>query len=363
MNINLEIIFYSQKGEGVGFYNEKPVYIKGVIKKEIVEAFIYLEKTTFYKARLLKVIEKSKNRIDDLPKLHYLIGGYELLHMNNKEQREFKIERVKSDFKKIANYEIKNFKITQGEKLLRYRNKITLHKGHFYFPNTNHKIFLKDFLLTDIKIKKEYQNKNELIIRKLDTQIEGETGSKKYTTDNLCNINFRIGLNSFYQVNKEIAESIYKKINKFINKNENILDLYSGIGTISLISSKKAKNVVGVERSSSSIKDALHNKKINKIENVSFVKKDVYKFLKENKDYFDTIIVDPSRKGLDTKIIKLIKLKKPEKIIYLSCNPGTQASNFNQLKDEYHLEYIETFDMFPQTYHIENLIVLKNKKI
>ncbi|AAT27988.1 class I SAM-dependent RNA methyltransferase [[Mycoplasma] mobile] len=358
MIAELEIIFYSQKGEGVGFYLNKPTYVKGVIKGEKIKAFIYLESASFFKARLVEILIESKNRNHDVPKLHYLIGGYELLHMNNTEQINFKKERVINDFKKIANYEISSLELVQGKKLLHYRNKITLHYGSLYLANSNHKIKLAKSLLTDINLKAN-KKEAEWIIRKLDTQIEGTKQTKIYTTDKMNGITFRVGLNSFYQVNKEVANLIYNQISEFINLNENVLDLYSGIGTISLLIAAKAKSVTGVERNLDSIEDANFNKEFNKIKNVNFIHQDVIKYLKQNKTYFDTVIVDPARRGLEEDIIELILKLKPQKIIYLSCNVGTQASNFNKFKHEYQIEFIKSYDMFPQTYHIESLMVLK----
>ncbi len=357
--MKLEAIGYNTTGEGIAKHEGKVFYVPGLIKGEVAECAIEFEKEKWGRAQIKELLVESSNRVSNLPKNHLEIGGYEILHMNRKEQTEFKISMIKQAFIQIANHEIELEEMFIGKKQFRYRNKITLHNGGFHKRGTNEVIKMDDFLLTDIKPQTSYEG--EVIIRKLDTTISGNKGEKKFTTDTLLGIEFIVGLNAFYQVNKEVAEVAYSHIMKFLDRDQVVFDLYSGIGTITLVAAKKSKHVYGIERNKASYNSASLNKEKNKSENVTFVLKDVLKFLKETNIKADTYIVDPAREGLGKEVCNIINDTLPNKIIYLSCNPGTQAADFNRIKDHYEIIYAKPFDMFPQTHHIENLIVLKKR--
>lgn len=358
----IEVTKYNQKGEGVIFYNNKPFYVFGVIVKEIVDVKIEKEFPKYGIAKLIKIHKISKNRtkinVDNVEN----IGGYELIHMNDIEQENFKKNRVFEDFKKISNTKLRDVYFIKGEKRFKYRNKITLHDGGFYKKRTNEVIDLNDYLLSDIKYDKRL--KGEIIYRKLDTLIFGSKKDKKYTTDTMLGYKFRVGLNSFYQINKEIAEKVYLEIQKNILKGGTTLDLYSGIGTITIISSKFSNKVIGVERNKNSFNDAIFNIKENNINNIEFYNLSVENFVNNNlaSTKINTLILDPSREGVGKNVLNnLIKSTSPERIIYLSCNPATQASDFNALKEEYKIFSCQIYDMFPQTYHVECLLILNKK--
>lgn len=352
---------YNQKGEGVAFHNKKPIYIFGTIIDEIVEIEVIEEQKTYNIGRVVNIIKKSKNRREIDIKNASIIGGYELIHMKKEEQKKFKIDKVKNDFLKISQIEIKEEEIEffESPKEFKYRNKITLHDGSFYQKNTKIPINIDNYLLSDIEYDKNLKGK--IIYRKLDTLIFGNKKEKKYTTDTMLNYKFRVGLNSFYQINKEVAQEVYAEIQNNIIENGNTLDMYSGIGTITIIASSKSKKVIGVERNTNSFQDALYNIKENKINNIKFYCLNVEKYVEKYKDKIkiDTLIIDPAREGVDKKTIySIMNQIKPKRIIYLSCNPGTQASNLFLLKEKYKIAKIKIYDMFPQTYHIESLLIL-----
>ncbi|MCP4337234.1 MAG: class I SAM-dependent RNA methyltransferase [Mycoplasma sp.] len=351
---------YNTNGEAICVKDNKVFYVPGLIRGEEAECIIEFEKEKWGRAQIKEIIKKSPNRNEDVPDKHLEIGGYEIFHMNREEQTWFKNQLVIDAFKNNAKENIELEKMFVGKKQLRYRNKITLHNGGFHKRKTNEVIKLDDFLITDIKPKTS--KSGEVIIRKLDTTISGHKGDKKFTTDTMLDIEFIVGLNAFYQVNKEVAEAVYSKMMKFLDKNEVVFDLYSGIGTITLIAAKKSKHVYGIERNKASFNSAILNQEKNDVKNITLLNQDVSKFLKKNKEIkSDTFIVDPAREGLGKETCELIKEYLPKKIIYLSCNPGTQAADFNRLKENYEITYAQPFDMFPQTHHIENLIILNKK--
>ncbi|MGL6125092.1 MAG: class I SAM-dependent RNA methyltransferase [Metamycoplasmataceae bacterium] len=352
---------YNQNGEGVAFVDKKPIYIFGTIKHETIEINIIEEKEKYSIGEIVRIIEPSQNRRKEVFENAKLIGGYELIHMNQEEQLSFKHERVLNDFKNIAKTNLKNLEIFVGKNEFYYRNKITLHDGHFYQKKTKNKIKINNYMLSSIKYDENLPG--EIIYRSLDTLIIGDKKSGLSTTDSMFGLKFNVGIASFYQTNKEVAEEAYRDIKKHVIKNGKTLDLYSGIGTIAIYVSDISDAVVAVEENKESYANAVQNIVQNSISNVRFIKADVEIFLKKNNSHFNTLILDPPREGLSSKVIKILILKfKPERIIYLSCNPGTQASDFGKLKRHYKIIYNKIYDMFPQTKHIESLIVLEKRK-
>lgn len=358
--MKLTIEKYNQNGEGVAFYENKPIYIFGAIRGEEVEVNLVTEKEKYSIGEIVKIITPSKNRRTEQFKDATLIGGYELIHMNQEEQLIFKNERIINDFKGIAKTNLKNLEIFTGEKEFYYRNKITLHDGFFYVKNTKDKIKIDNYMLSSIE--QDESLKGEVIYRQLDTLIIGNKKSGLMTTDSMFGLKFNVGIGSFYQINKEVAQEAYKDIKKYVIENGKTLDLYSGIGVIAIYVSDISESVVAVEDNKDSYKNAVDNIVQNQIKNVRFIKADVEIFLKKNNSHFNTFIIDPPREGVSSKAIKTLILKfKPERIIYLSCNPGTQAADFAKLKRHYRIIFNRAYDMFPQTKHIESLIVLEKR--
>ena len=211
--------------------------------------------------------------------------------------------------------------------------------------------------------------KNNVLITSDNINIYGDG----YINDIILDTKYKISTISFYQVNIEMTKILYKTVLDFcdIKQDENIIDLYCGIGTISLIVAKKAKSVLGIEIIKRAIDDANINKQINNIENAEFICADaeslsgealndevIYKRL-FNKNV-DTIIVDPPRRGLDDKTKKLIKKIGPKKILYVSCDSATLSRDLKDLLEDnvYSIEKIKLVDMFAHTMHIECVILL-----
>ncbi|MGL4343512.1 MAG: class I SAM-dependent RNA methyltransferase [Metamycoplasmataceae bacterium] len=349
---------YNQTGEGIAFINLKPVYIFGSIIGEKIKIKIIEDKNKYFIGEIVEIITPSLNRRNITIPNQKDIGGYELIHMNQNEQISFKISKIKEAFQQIANYYIEKIDFIASKNEFYYRNKITLHNGFFHKKNTNEPIEINDYKLSKIEPKTSLNG--EIIIRELENRIEGNSNQKLFNYDKMLGFNFRININSFYQVNKEITEKIYKEILQEVISGGITIDLYSGIATIAIIVANKSKKVVSVENNSFAHKDAIFNAQKNNINNITFVKEDVLKFLANNQIEADTLIVDPSRSGLNKKICEyILNNVKPKKIIYLSCKPATQARDFNFFKNQYTLKKILFFDMFPQTNHCETLMILE----
>lgn len=216
-------------------------------------------------------------------------------------------------------------------------------------------------------IVKNYNTKNTNVILGNKTEVIYGDG---YIYDILCGYKFKISPLSFYQVNPIQTEILYNKAIEFaigntteseLNKTT-ALDLYCGIGTIGLCSSKHFKKVYGIEIIKQAIEDAKENARINNISNAEFYAGDVEEVLPEilknieNKP--ETVFVDPPRKGLDSKTIEVLKILEPKKIVYISCNPATLARDLKELEEKYVIGEVQPVDMFPYTSHIECVVML-----
>lgn len=189
---------------------------------------------------------------------------------------------------------------------------------------------------------------------------------REYIIDEFADLKFKINLKSFYQINYSQIFNLYnlaKEISN-ISKDDIVLDLYCGIGTISLFFSKYVKEVTGVEIVKDAVKNAKENAKLNNINNVTFylddANNDMNKYLIDK----DLVIVDPPRKGLNNRLIDTLLLSDVKKILYISCNPATLARDLSLLSKKYLFTDAYPVDMFPQTKHVETvvLLTLKNQK-
>ncbi|MFW5786776.1 MAG: 23S rRNA (uracil(1939)-C(5))-methyltransferase RlmD [Halanaerobiales bacterium] len=181
---------------------------------------------------------------------------------------------------------------------------------------------------------------------------------RDYFIENILDKRFKIKPFSFFQVNSRSAEKLYKTIIEFLDENNQkidvLYDLYCGTGTISQLVSSQTSQVIGIEIDQDAVITARENAKLNNINNCSFICGDVGSKIKRIKENADTIIVNPPRAGLDSKVINYLKLIKAPQLIYSSCNPETLARDLHQLTDNlYQLDKVKCIDMFPHTPHIE----------
>jgi 23S rRNA (uracil1939-C5)-methyltransferase len=178
-------------------------------------------------------------------------------------------------------------------------------------------------------------------------------------------LQFKIGPVSFFQVNIKQATKLYKIAAEMadLQSNEIVYDLYTGTGTIACYISKYVQKVIGLEYVPSAVADAFENAGLNGIKNVDFVAGDIAKVL--NQDFFekygrpDTIITDPPRSGMHEKVVNQILEVKPAKVVYISCNPATQARDIQLMSEFYTVKAVQPLDMFPHTQHVENVALLE----
>ena len=229
------------------------------------------------------------------------------------------------------------------------------------FPSKNN--FLKALCEKHPEITTIVQNINDrrtsMVLGKRNIVLKG----KGYIEDVLCGCRFRISPTSFYQINHQQTEKLYKKAIQLadISKNDTVIDAYCGIGTIGIAASRKAGKVIGVELNSEAVSDARVNASINNIKNVTFVNADAGDFLVEyaKNAKADVVIMDPPRSGSTPEFLNSLLKIKPDRIVYISCGPDTQARDIKVLvKGGYKVMACQPFDLFPHTEHCETVCLL-----
>jgi 23S rRNA (uracil1939-C5)-methyltransferase len=191
---------------------------------------------------------------------------------------------------------------------------------------------------------------------------------KGYVIEQLGNLKYKIGPKSFFQTNSLQAKNLYDTVVDFagLTGSERVYDLYTGAGSIALYVAQACKEVIGIEEIPEAVADAEENRALNGIDNAIFYAGDVRKVLSpefaEKHGKPDVVITDPPRAGMHEKAVQfLLELAAP-KIVYVSCNPSTQARDVQLLDEKYEVVKVRPVDMFPHTHHIENVALLSLKK-
>ena len=206
--------------------------------------------------------------------------------------------------------------------------------------------------------------KTSMVLGEKETTIYG----KGYIEDTLCGCTFRISPKSFYQVNPVQTEILYNKAIEYarLTGKEKVVDAYCGIGTIGIIASKKAKEVISVELNKDAVRDAITNAKRNQIKNVQFYNADAGKFMVDMSAQgadVDVVFMDPPRAGSDEAFLSSVVKLSPKRVVYVSCNPETLARDLKYLtKHGYEAVECQPVDMFPHTKHVESVVLLQKSK-
>ncbi len=402
----VEVTKLDHQGRGIAKINDKIIFIPNVLPCETIDVNIVLEKKKYYEGTVKEIINASDKRINPICPYFEECGGCQFLNMNYQDSLDYKQNKVEEIMNKYLGIKIKINNIVACDNNLYYRNKTTFQVENdigFFKEKTNTLIPVDKCYISDIRINDIYKeikdnidltNVNQIIIRATKNALESMVIFKTsnyvdnkrlidvlknkvdsiYINDeliygkgkiieNLCNKNFYISPSSFFQVNTVQAEKLYNKAIEYANikKEDTVLDLYCGTGTIGIIASDKAKKVIGIELNKEAIKDANENKKLNNINNIEFYAGDVGKILNKNNYKPDTIIVDPPRAGLDSLALSQILNIKPKKLVYVSCDLMTLARDLKLLSNDYDILELTPVDMFPYTAHVESVCTLKYK--
>ncbi|MDD6277923.1 MAG: class I SAM-dependent RNA methyltransferase [Mycoplasma sp.] len=381
-------------GNGIGNINGKIIFVKEALPGETVDVTITKDKKSFMEGTINTIIYKSSKRVEPFCKYFGVCGGCSLCHLNYENTLEYKKERVKNI---LSKFDIPKINVIKNENDLYYRNKIELKivdgKLGFYEKSTHNLIEIKECKVTKKSINKSFEfvknmklenanvtiraNYNDevliiidskekpVILNPEDYKIVGIVLNDKciYGQDNFMekinNLFFTVSYNSFFQVNNYINLELFNLIKENII-GKTVLDLYSGVGTLSIVASKVVDKVYSIEVIANAVKNALINAKINKCDNINFILGKVEDKIGFINDKIDTIIVDPARAGLDKKTIEVINNICPQRIIYVSCDTQSLANNLVDLTN-YEIKKFYILDMFSYTYHIECFCILDKK--
>lgn len=239
---------------------------------------------------------------------------------------------------------------------------VVLVTGTPIFPSKNN--FVKELRRLHPEITTILQNINDRKTSMILGERELVLYGKGYIEDTLCEKTFRISAKSFYQVNPIQTELLYKKAIELaaLTGKERVIDAYCGIGTIGLIASDAAKEVLGIEVNPDAVRDAIRNAKANRVKNIQFYRADAGAYMVQMAEQdmrADVVLMDPPRAGSDEAFLSSVVKLAPERIVYISCNPETLARDLKYLKQKgYEVGKAWPYDMFPWTGHVETVCLL-----
>lgn len=355
-------------GRGICYINNKITFVPYVYKGEVVDIELIKEYKKYNIGKVVNIVEYSDKRIEAKCLYYTLCGGCDLMHITYEEELNYKVEKVCDLLNKFASTLI-DVKIIKCNSRFNYRNKASLHykdnKLGYMKSNSNEVININKCLLLSNDINDFIESNtfnNDLVVR------TDNSGNIIYKEEDkllisVLDLIYQIDINSFFQVNYYMTNEVFKYILSNTDEVDTALDLYSGVGTLSLLISKKARKVYGIEVNEYSVNNALENIKLNNISNVEFLLGKVEDRINDIHDKVNLIVIDPPRSGMDEYTIKVIKDMLPSKIVYMSCNPITLARDIKLLSDKYDLESVTLFDMFPCTHHVESVSVLQLKSL
>ena len=398
MNVKIEKM--DDFGRGIAYIDDKVVFVPKTIVDDIVDIKIMSEKKKYSIAKVNEIINPSKLRIPFKCPYFDICGGCSLQNVEYRIELEYKLQKINNLLKKNRiNYQVKD--IIKSAKRYNYRNKVSLKIEDNiigYYEKDTHNIveINKCFLLNDaindvvddlprlsiingsVIIRSNLKDELLLIIYtdKLNKdgikylvnkhRISGIVLNDKcifgsdFLVDKIDDYKFKISYNSFFQVNPYICKELFKIVKDYTKDANNLIDLYSGVGTLSIVAKENASSVLGVEIIDNAAINAKTNAMLNGVSNISFIASDTNKIISylEGKDF---VIVDPPRSGLTSKVIEGIKKYQVKNILYVSCDPNTLMRDLNLLLTDYKIIEFKLLDMFPNTYHVESVCVLEHK--
>ena len=384
-------------GQGITFVDDVITFVPNTIPGDIVDIKIVKKKKKYNVGKVINYIKLSKDRIDYKCPYFNKCGGCVLQSISYNATINFKLNKVINLFNKY-NLDIKP-EIVKNPSDYNYRNKIKLMviDGKIgYFETNSHTLveineciiaskainkvipLLKNFNIINGNIVIRCNLNDEILIiiesndkLNIDIDVLKENiklvgivvNNKTIYGDNFLiecinDIYYKISYDSFFQINPYVASKLFNIVKENIDKTDIVLDLYCGVGTLSLNTALNANEVIGVEIVPNAVLNAIYNAKINKINNTKFILNDAQDAVGKINKKFDKIIIDPPRSGLTKKTIDTILTIMPKKIIYVSCDPNTLIRDILLLKDKYSIEKSYILDMFSYSYHVECICIL-----
>ena len=415
--MELTIKGISHNGEGVARNAGKVVFIPFAIPGELVKADIVEEKKRYSRGIPREIVKKSPHRVEPGCPYYYKCGGCSYQHITYDEQLVLKQKIIKETIIRIGGIEATILDTIGMQEPWNYRNKVVWHitnspdgkKMGFYryrsrqlieigdcpllLPKLNKISLLIKEMLPGIYLEEDSsimirQSNNsretmlefihcspdkgtlERISQEVETIYENRLGKtkllfgRKLIKEKAGKSLFSLGPDDFFQVNPEQSESMINTVVEYLNLSghNKVLDAYCGAGMFALNIADNVMSVVGIDSNIWAVKNAKKNATLNDIENCQFISGPCEINLSNLQNSFDRVIVNPPRTGLKPEVINAIVNISPEIIVYVSCNPATLARDLKQfVNNNYKVAKIQPIDMFPQTSHIENIVLLQKK--
>ncbi|NLY37266.1 MAG: class I SAM-dependent RNA methyltransferase [Tissierellia bacterium] len=405
MNQNIKIRDLSHAGEGVGLINEKVCFVPGLLPGE--EAFVEVieNKKNFQRGRVLELLQPSEHRVSSPCPYQGECGGCPLMPLEYNEQFLWKKNFSERTMKKMAGLDLIYGDLIPADKTLFYRNKLTLFiengKVGFKEQRSSQVVPIENCMVADEsfapffsilegredlfsavlrkadegvmvilqgeRLKKDYKFYRELAEagaksiyfseqKKGDPSLSGRLShlrGEKTLSYHVMGREFSLTPRSFFQIHKEQARKLYELVRDFadLQKDQSVLDLYCGQGTLGAYLASYARNVIGVEV----VQEAVNQAEQSIPSNMELLQGRV-----EHMDLpkVDVVILDPPRAGVEDQVIQKLLDMGPDKILYVSCNPVTQARDIKKLLTSYSVEKAGLVDLFPNTAHIESVMLL-----
>lgn len=384
-------------GKGIAFVDGKVTFVSKTVPGDIVEIDIDTKKKSYNVAKVEKIVKPSLKRVDAFCPFYDECDGCVLQNLTYQDTVLEKKKMVVNYFQKMK-MDIKP-EVVYSSAEINYRNKITLKikNGNLgYYKRESHSLvkidkcmlakdvinkctyYIKKINILDgeVVIRANYQNDVIVSIKTLENVVVNELKNVSFikgiiVNDNLVfgddyfyevinDLKFKVSYDAFFQVNLAVAEKLLGIVSSYIEPGDKVLELYSGVGVLSLTAARKKAITMGIEIVDNAVLNARYNASLNNLD-ADFLLLDAKDVGKIDAGVFDTLILDPPRKGVSISVINLIKEKLPEKIIYISCDYHTLARDLNLIKDSYDIQNFYVCDMFCYTYHVECVCILKIK--
>ena len=401
----VEITGVAAEGKALARVNDLVVFVPFAAPGDIVDLQLMRKKHNYAEARIVKFHAYSSLRVNPFCEHFGVCGGCKWQHVAYDYQLQFKRQQVEDNLTRIGKIPLPEILPTKGStKQQYYRNKL-----EFSFSNkswltyeqlqTEQEFDCRNALgfhipgmfdkVLDIKkcwLQDDISNRIRLSIRQCAIDNHYPFFDLREQTGFMRNIIIRtsstgevmlivvffepdmVRIERMMQTNSEQAYELYKVAREFagLTGTELVYDLYTGTGTIANFVARQSRKVVGIEYVPEAIEDAKENARINGLDNTLFYAGDMKDILTE--DFIEehgrpeVIITDPPRAGMHDDVIKTILFASPERIVYVSCNPATQARDLSLLDAKYKVERVQPVDMFPHTHHVENVVLLVRKE-
>lgn len=358
-------------GDYVQHLNMKQKLVEGYLK-EICEVMpiVGMEEPYYYRNKVHAVYANTKQGVISGV---YQEGTHRVVPIDSCKIEDAKADKIIVDIRNLMkSFRMKAYDEDRGFGFLRHvlirrgfhsgEIMVVLVTGTPIFPSKNN--FVKELRRLHPEITTILQNINDRKTSMILGERELVLYGKGYIEDTLCEKTFRISAKSFYQVNPIQTELLYKKAIELaaLTGKERVIDAYCGIGTIGLIASDAAKEVLGIEVNPDAVRDAIRNAKANRVKNIQFYRADAGTYMVQMAEQdmrADVVLMDPPRAGSDEAFLSSVVKLAPERIVYISCNPETLARDLKYLKQKgYEVGKAWPYDMFPWTGHVETVCLL-----